>query len=62
MMVSFMLFFLPQDVLDEVLDFIESVSEGFSTYSCKYQSQRMGFELPVSDASLYALLAEQGHF
>ena len=28
-----MLFFFPQDVLDEILDLIESVLEGFSTYS-----------------------------
>ena len=28
-----MLTFSPQDVLDEILDLIESVSEGFPTYS-----------------------------
>ena len=28
-----MLFFFPRDVLDEILDLIESVSEGFPTYS-----------------------------
>ena len=27
-----MLSFFPRDVLDEILDFIESVSEGFPTY------------------------------
>ena len=27
-----MLSFLPRDVLDEILDLIESVSEGFPTY------------------------------
>ena len=27
--------FFPRDVLDEILDLIESVSEGFPTYSCK---------------------------
>ena len=26
--------FSPQDVLDEIWDLIESVSEGFPTYSC----------------------------
>ena len=34
MMVSFVLSFFPRDVLDENLDLIESVSEGFPTYSC----------------------------
>ena len=33
MMVSFVLSFFPRDVLDEILDLIESVSEGFPTYS-----------------------------
>ena len=31
--VFFVLSFFPRDVLDEVLDLIESVSEGFPTYS-----------------------------
>ena len=31
---SFVLFFFPLDVLDEIWDLIESVSEGFLTYSC----------------------------
>ena len=30
-----MLSFFPRDVLDEILDLIESVSEGFPTYSFK---------------------------
>ena len=29
-----MLFFVPRDVLDEILNLIESVSEGFPPYSC----------------------------
>ena len=29
-----MLSFFPRDVLDEILDLIESISEGFSTYPC----------------------------
>ena len=33
LMASFMLSFLPLDVLDEIWDLIESVSEGFLTYS-----------------------------
>ena len=32
-MASFVLSFFPLDVLDEILDLIESVSEGFLTYS-----------------------------
>ena len=33
-MASFVLSFFPLNVLDEIWDFIESVSEGFLTYSC----------------------------
>ena len=33
-MASFVLSFSPLDVLDEIWDLIESVSEGFLTYSC----------------------------
>ena len=33
-MTSFVLSFFPLDVLDGIWDFIESVSEGFLTYSC----------------------------
>ena len=33
MMTSFVLSFFPLDVLDEIWDLIESVSEGFLTYS-----------------------------
>ena len=32
-MVSFYAVFFPRDVLDEILDLIESISEGFPTYS-----------------------------
>ena len=38
LMASFVLSFFPLDVLDEIWDLIESVSEGFLTYS--YQEQR----------------------
>ena len=34
LMASFVLSFFPLDVLDEIWDLIESVSEGFLTYSC----------------------------
>ena len=33
LMASFVLFFFPLDVLDETWDLIESVSEGFLTYT-----------------------------
>ena len=35
MMVSFVLSFFPRDVLDEILNLIESVSEDFPSYSMK---------------------------
>ena len=34
LMASFVLSFFPLDVLDEIWDLIESVSEGFPTYLC----------------------------
>ena len=34
LMASFVLSFFPWDVLDEIWDLIESVSESFPTYSC----------------------------
>ena len=36
LMASFVLSFFPLDVLDEIWDLIESVSEGFLTYSFEY--------------------------
>ena len=33
-MASFVLSFSPRDVLDQIWDSVESVSEGFPTYSC----------------------------
>ena len=35
MMVSFCAVFFPRGVLDEILNLIESVSEGFPSYSCR---------------------------
>ena len=34
LLVFFVLSFFPRDVFDEIWDLIESVSEGFPTYSC----------------------------
>ena len=36
MLVSFVLSFFPRDVLDEILNLIGSVSEGFPSYSLLY--------------------------
>ena len=41
MMVSFVLSFFPRDVLDEILNLIESVSEDFPSYSFIQQYQRL---------------------
>ena len=38
MMVSFVLSFFPRDVLDEILNLIGSVSEGFPSYSSIYSA------------------------
>ena len=37
LMASFVLSFFPLDVLDEIWDLIESVSEGFLTYSSRIE-------------------------
>ena len=39
MMVSFVLSFFPRDVLDEILNLIESVSEDFPSYSLYQETQ-----------------------
>ena len=39
MLVSFVLSFFPRDVLDEILNLIGSVSEGFPSYSCTLYSE-----------------------
>ena len=43
LMASFALSFFPLDVLDEIWDFIESVSEGFLTYSLTAKLLRQGY-------------------
>ena len=42
MMVSFVLSFFPRDVLDEILNLIGSVSEGFPSYSYMGISEKRG--------------------
>ena len=41
LMASFVLSFFPLDVLDEIWDLIESVSEGFLTYSLDEKQQNV---------------------
>ena len=43
MMVSFVLSFFPRDVLDEILNLVESVSEDFPSYSYKFHNFDKGF-------------------
>ena len=47
MMVSFVLSFFPRDVLDEILNLIESVSEDFPSYSFKILCQKALKPKPV---------------
>ena len=58
-MASFVLSFFPLDVLDEIWDLIESVSEGFLTYSCYLTdlSQFLRDFLPTLAATLLCLLS-----
>ena len=48
LMASFVLSFFPLDVLDEIWDLIESVSEGFLTYSLRRCLKLSSFESPGS--------------
>ena len=41
MVMSFVLSFFPRGVLDEILNFIESVSEGFPSYSYRLFEKRL---------------------
>ena len=43
MMVSFVLSFFPRDVLDEILNLIESVSEDFLTTLLRYTENLLNF-------------------
>ena len=45
MMVSFVLSFFPRDVLDEILNLIESVSEDFPSYSFRINERSFFFKL-----------------
>ena len=47
MMVSFVLSFFPRDVLDEILNLIESVSEDFPSYSMKIKNYPIHIQKPL---------------
>ena len=51
MMVSFVLSFFPRDVLDEILNLIESVSEDFPSYSCNRISYTVSVALKTKHCS-----------
>ena len=53
MMVSFVLSFFPRDVLDEILNLIESVSEDFPSYSF---IQRALFQVELYASSKYIFI------
>ena len=60
MMVSFVLSFFPRDVLDEVLNLIGSVSEGFPSYSCMfYTKDRDSFEYCLRENDVVPLEEKQ---
>ena len=47
LMASFVLSFFPLDVLDEIWDLIESVSEGFLTYSFTWAKVKFMYYLEI---------------
>ena len=60
-MASFVLYFFPLDVLDEIWDLNESVSEGFLTYSClKISVSTIVTESPVRRKSSFPFIGQ--HF
>ena len=50
MMVSFVLSFFPRDVLDEILNLIESVSEDFPSYSYVWEKVKIIYFLETMAA------------
>ena len=53
MMVSFVLSFFPRDVLDEILNLIESVSEDFPSYSSMIMYQMLFQNLLIISYQVY---------
>ena len=55
-----MLSFFPRGVLDEILNLIESVSEGFPSYSCMfYIKDRYSFEYCMRENDVIPTLEER---
>ena len=54
MMVSFVLSFFPRDVLDEILNLIESVSEDFPSYSFYFIPLRTQNQQTICEKSIDA--------
>ena len=63
MMVSFVLSFFPRDVLDEILNLIESVSEDFPSYSCKHGQKSCKLLLTglISNLAKFRVLCKTTH-
>ena len=61
MMVSFVLSFFPRDVLDEILNLIESVSEDFPSYSCFVYANDKNSQFAQKLTFKSMLLAEMKH-
>ena len=59
-MASFMLSFFPLDVLDGIWDLIESVSEGFLTYSCLVVRKPFFFLLLIAPGPVSSQNASHG--
>ena len=52
MMCLFVQFFFPRGVLDEILNLIESVSEGFPSYFCKVGHKIQGHSLLLKSQNI----------
>ena len=61
MMVSFVLSFFPRDVLDEILNLIESVSEDFPSYSFVWEKVKIIFILETMQPWVSKLLEAFGY-
>ena len=61
MMVSFVLSFFPRDVLDEILNLIESVSEDFPSYSLTIPKYKGGNK-PKTNPDSIQIATELYHF
>ena len=59
MMVSFVLSFFPRDVLDEILNLIESVSEDFPSYSLLLNKMIDSLVMYLSAARDYSFLRDR---